>query len=309
MPPEVLYCSAAVACSNQIYVLGGVCKLDTTCPDKVYGIHSHNSVFYFDGNNPEKGWSDVPPMQLGRAFHSAVTLGSKIYVFGGSSTSPEYLDINDLKSSWKLLPEPPLEDMSYPVVDSANHRILVHFKSNDSLYALNVDDNNWCLLKDDFGGWPDSESSVIVDNVLYSLSPYGAPGFFFFPQSDQISFFLRAHGLGGNETSSLVAYDLAENKRLPTRWLSRFQGYAPSTAYLVHTGGSNLCVVWHSVASNTLEYIKFCVTRDSSGEVHARDSESETQVSESETWLPIEAKKLQIDDSVIDANVCQISLL
>ncbi|OMO65790.1 Kelch repeat type 2 [Corchorus capsularis] len=143
MLPEALYCSAAVACSNQIYVLGAACKLDTTCPDKVYDIQSHSSVFYFDGNNPEKGWSDVPRMQLGRPFHSAVALGSKIYVFGGSSTSPEYLDINDLKSSWKLLPEPPLEDMSYPVVDSANHRILVHFKSNDSLYALNVDDNNW----------------------------------------------------------------------------------------------------------------------------------------------------------------------
>ncbi|OMO65868.1 Galactose oxidase, beta-propeller [Corchorus capsularis] len=244
MPPEARGGSTAVACSNQIYVLGGFCNLDPTCPD------GKPSIF----------------KNLGR---------------------------------WKSLspPPPPLVEgsKSYPVVlDSALRRILVHFKSNDSLYAYYVDKNNWRLLKGGFGGWTKSVSSVIVDNVLYTLSTYGGRDFFFFPQSDETSLLLLAAydwgiDLSKKPTSSLVAYDLAENKPLPTRWLSRFKGYAPGTTHLVHTGGSNLCLVWHSVSRHSLEYIRFRVTRVS-GEVHAiGESESET--------------------SPIEANVCQISLL
>ncbi|OMO65832.1 Kelch-type beta propeller [Corchorus capsularis] len=289
MPPEARGSSTAVACSNQIYVLGGVCSRDGTCPDGESYHHFHDSVLYFDGNDPEKGWSPGKLMSLARARPSAVSFDSKIYAFGGYREGPlaEYLDINDPEKRWYpvLAPSPLFDgDMSYPVVlDSARRRILVHFMSNDSLYAYYVDDNRWCLLKKDFGGWTRSMSAVIVGNVLYTLSTYGELDFFFFPEHDKRSL------TADEPTSSLRAYDLGENKALPTRWLSGgFKGYAPVTSDLVHIGSNNLCLVWLSGVHNTLEYIKFSVTRDSSGEVHA------TSESESEARFPIKANVFQI---------------
>ncbi|OMP04833.1 Kelch-type beta propeller [Corchorus olitorius] len=244
MPPKPPQCSTAVACSNQIYDLGGLCLKGQTCPDGSER-HLHNNVYYFD------------------------PLDSKIYVFGGTTEGlfAEYFDIN--QNIWAPLPPPPPPppasnmdpySISDPIVlDSRRSQLLVHFQSNESLYAYYVDDKRWRLLKEDFGLWSNSPS-VIVDDVLYTLESFD------FAYSFSARF----------DECALRAYDLVENKPLRTKWLSPFQGRVHYRAYLFHIGSGNLCLLWPDYEG--LEFIKFSVSKNC-GEVHAiGDSESATHV-------------------------------
>ncbi|OMP09859.1 Kelch-type beta propeller [Corchorus olitorius] len=265
MPPKPRQGSTAVACSNQIYDLGGLCLKGQTCPDGSER-HLHNNVFYFDRNCPDEGWRTGPPMSVKRAMPYAVALDSKIYVFGGTTEGlfAEYFDIN--QNIWAPLPPPPPAlnmdpfSISDPIVlDSRRSRLLVHFESNESLYAYYVDDKRWRLLKEDFGLWTNSPS-VIVDDVLYTLESFD------FAYSFSARF----------DECALRAYDLVEDKPLRTKWLSPFQGRVHYSADLFHIGSGNLCLVWPDYEG--LEFTKFSVSKNC-GEVHAiGDSESATHV-------------------------------
>ncbi|OMO65831.1 Kelch-type beta propeller [Corchorus capsularis] len=207
-----------------------------------------------------------------RAMAYAVALDSKIYVFGGTTDTEgffaECFDIN--QKIWAPLPNPPFAShidpasISYPIVlDSPRSRLLVHFESNDSLYAYYMYDKRWRLLKEDFGLWT-GKPSVIVDDVLYTLDSFDFDYWF---------------STRYNRCSSR-AYDLVENKPLPTKWLSPFEGRLHFKTHLFHIGSGNLCLVW--LDYNGLKFIKFSVTKNC-GEVHAIGD------SESATFVPIEA--------------------
>ncbi|XVE52844.1 hypothetical protein DITRI_Ditri02bG0156800 [Diplodiscus trichospermus] len=152
--------------------------------------------------------------------------------------------------------------LSDPVlVDSSRSRILVHFACNRSLYAYYVDDKSRECLNENFGEW--STESVIVDDVLYSL----------FEGREDIYCFSAME-------CSLRAYDVVENKQLPTKWSSEFQICASNLADLFHLGNGKLCLAWYTKLGMLYAYV-ISVSKNS-GEIHA------TGESESVTCIPFE---------------------
>ncbi|KAK8511173.1 hypothetical protein V6N12_033453 [Hibiscus sabdariffa] len=172
MPPEARKYGTAVACGNRIYVLGGECTGDLFCPDgKFNNTHFHNCVFYFDSARPNCGWKRGPSMLVSRWFPSAVAAGGKIYVFGSTRRREGYFaEVFSVElDRWDRLPEPPVayglvpESVSdHVLLDASRSRILVHFKSNNSLQAFHfhADGGSWECVDPEFGVW--SEASVIV---------------------------------------------------------------------------------------------------------------------------------------------------
>ncbi|KAK8989369.1 hypothetical protein V6N11_063799 [Hibiscus sabdariffa] len=178
MPPDARPGGTAVACGNRLYVLGGVCVGDPSCPDlKFDSNHNNNCVFYFDCARPGCGWQRAPPMLVPRRIPSAVAIEGKIYVFG--STPPteccfaEIFNIHE--NRWDMLPPPPVSSLdllcsSDPVLfDHSRSRILVHFSTNHSLYAFSPapDGGSWECLDTEFWSW--ANASAIVDDVAYFL--------------------------------------------------------------------------------------------------------------------------------------------
>ncbi|KAK8989375.1 hypothetical protein V6N11_063805 [Hibiscus sabdariffa] len=178
MPPDARPGGTAVACGNRLYVLGGVCVGDPSCPDlKFDSNHNNNCVFYFDCARPGCGWQRAPPMLVPRRIPSAVAIEGKIYVFG--STPPteccfaEVFNIHE--NRWDMLPPPPVSSLdllcsSDPVLfDHSRSRILVHFSTNHSLYAFSPapDGGSWECLDTEFWSW--ANASAIVDDVAYFL--------------------------------------------------------------------------------------------------------------------------------------------
>ncbi|KAK8582183.1 hypothetical protein V6N12_072375 [Hibiscus sabdariffa] len=93
MPSDARNWGTAVSCRNRIYVLGGDCDGDSSCPDKRFNqIHAHNSVFYFDCDGE---WKKAPPMLFPRGSPAAVAIGSKIYVFGAVSVTGHFAEVFD----------------------------------------------------------------------------------------------------------------------------------------------------------------------------------------------------------------------
>ncbi|KAK8551281.1 hypothetical protein V6N12_039929 [Hibiscus sabdariffa] len=179
MPPEVGDGFSAVSCRNHVFVLGGACPMDPSCPDgKTRKIHSHDHVFCFDSDHPDHGWKKAPPMSVPRWRPTAVAAEGKIYAFMGYDLA-HFADIFDVSGSgWKLLTPPSDVDMgplrlSYPVLfDSPRSRILVHFGTHDfngkyPLYAYYIDDESWQCLNEDFGPWP--HGVALVDGLFYCL--------------------------------------------------------------------------------------------------------------------------------------------
>ncbi|KAK6270365.1 hypothetical protein POUND7_007470 [Theobroma cacao] len=281
MPPKARRGSTAVACGNQIFVLGGACGRDPTCPDgKIHEIHLHDYVFYFDYQHPENGWREVSPMLLQRMKPSAVTLDGKIYVFGGSAVG-RFAEVLDIGQNSRALLRPPYASnidpvsVSYPVLlDSSRSRILVHFACNNSLYAYNVNDKSWHCLNENFGKW--SFAAVIVDDVLYGLVD---------SREDLYCF---------SETEcSLRGYEVVENKHLPAKWLPEFQVCVPNHADLFQLGNGNLCLAWYSELEMHFYYIKFNVCKNS-GEVHATgESDSVTCVEFQTSYCQISLLELK----------------
>ncbi|KAK8989348.1 hypothetical protein V6N11_063780 [Hibiscus sabdariffa] len=178
MPPEARPYGTAVACGNRVYVLGGLCFADPSCPDLNFNtIHYNNCVFYFDCARPDCEWERAPPMLVPRQCPSAVAIGGMIYVFGStSSTGDCFAEVfNTHENRWDILPPPPVSSLdllrlSDPVIfDPSRSRILVHFSSNHSLYAFSPapDGGSWECLDTEFWSW--SSASVIVDDVAYFL--------------------------------------------------------------------------------------------------------------------------------------------
>ncbi|KAK8982571.1 hypothetical protein V6N11_046488 [Hibiscus sabdariffa] len=165
MPPEARKYGASVACGNRIYVLGGECSGDIFCPDgKFNNVHFHNCVFYFDSARPNCGWKRGPAMLVSRETPSAVAAGGKIYVFGSTRLSEGYFaEVFSVElGRWDLLPEPPVASGLVPesvsdhvLLDASRSRILVHFKSNNSLQAFHfhADGGSWECVDPEFGLW------------------------------------------------------------------------------------------------------------------------------------------------------------
>ncbi|KAK8992350.1 hypothetical protein V6N11_048434 [Hibiscus sabdariffa] len=180
MPPEARPDGTAVACGNRLYVLGGLCAGDPSCPDQIFdSTHYNNCVFYFDCARPSCGWKRAPPMLVPRLSPSAVTIGGMIYVFGstpltGGGCFAEVFNIHE--NRWDILPSPPVSSLdllcsSDPVLfDHSRSRILVHFITNHSLYAFSPapDGGSWECLDTEFWSW--ANASAIVDDVAYFLS-------------------------------------------------------------------------------------------------------------------------------------------
>ncbi|KAK9003088.1 hypothetical protein V6N11_060657 [Hibiscus sabdariffa] len=83
MPPEARQGTSAVAWLNSVYVLGGCCSRDPSCPDGVMNkSHFHNSVFCFDFDQPLRGWKEAPRMLVPRMNPIVVAAKGKIYAFG-----------------------------------------------------------------------------------------------------------------------------------------------------------------------------------------------------------------------------------
>ncbi|KAK8989359.1 hypothetical protein V6N11_063791 [Hibiscus sabdariffa] len=178
MPPEARPDGTAVACGNRLYVLGGLCAADPSCPDQIFdGSHYNNCVFYFDCARPGCGWQRAPPMLVPRRSPSAVAIEGKIYVFGSTPLTEccfaEVFNIHE--NRWDMLPPPPVSSLdllcsSDPVLfDHSRSRILVHFSTNHSLYAFSPapDGGSWECLDTEFWSW--ANASAIVDDVAYFL--------------------------------------------------------------------------------------------------------------------------------------------
>ncbi|KAK8624002.1 hypothetical protein V6N13_065361 [Hibiscus sabdariffa] len=153
MSPEVGIGFSAVVCRNHVYVLGGGCSMDPSCPDgETRKIHSHDHVFCFDYDHPDHGWKQAPRMSVPRWNPMVLAAEGKIYAFMGSEQFGDVFDVSG--SGWKLLTPPPDVDMASLHLSRLLHydpprsRILVHFETQDfrgkyPLYAYYVDSESW----------------------------------------------------------------------------------------------------------------------------------------------------------------------
>ncbi|KAK8992243.1 hypothetical protein V6N11_048332 [Hibiscus sabdariffa] len=108
---------------------------------------------------------------------AAVAIGGKIYVFGSTpSTGGCFVEVFNIHGNrWDILLPPPVSSfdllcLSDPVLfDFSRSRILVHFGSNNSLYAFSPtpDGGSWECLDTEFWSW--ANASVIVDDIAYFL--------------------------------------------------------------------------------------------------------------------------------------------
>ncbi|KAL4369180.1 hypothetical protein GQ457_05G033470 [Hibiscus cannabinus] len=250
MPSDARNCGTAVSCRNRVYVLGGRCSGDPSCPDKRFNqIHFHNSVFYFDCDGE---WKKAPPMLFPRGSPAAVATGTKIYVFGSVSViDGHFAEVFDTeRNRWETVPPPPAASG------------LVHFRSNGSLHAFYPDDGSWECLEPEFGRW--SRASAMVDNVVYFLY---TSGWDCWDQSDSRDF--------------LGAYHVVYKKWMPIKWKTESPLPIATIINLFHLGNGVMCVASYSELEYFFTYKKFRVHFDSdSGEINATvESESATIVS------------------------------
>ncbi|KAK8608027.1 hypothetical protein V6N13_023463 [Hibiscus sabdariffa] len=256
MPPETRSDGTAVACGNRLYVLGGLCVGDPSCPDlKFDSIHNNNCVFYFDCARADCGWQRAPPMLVPRLSPSAVAIGEKIYVFGSTPLTEccfaEVFNIHE--NRWDMLPSPPVSSLdvlcsSDPVLfDHSRSRILVHFSTSHSLYAFSPapDGGSWECLDTEFWSW--TNASTIVDDVAY---------FLFDPISDWVTHSDSRISFGG--------YHLVDKRWLPIRWHSDAPLPIWFSPNLFHLGNGLLCLATyssleHSMSEHAFNYIKIRV--------------------------------------------------
>ncbi|KAK8607965.1 hypothetical protein V6N13_023409 [Hibiscus sabdariffa] len=251
MPPEARPDGTAVACGNRLYVLGGLCAADPSCPDQIFdGSHYNNCVFYFDCARPGCGWQRAPPMLVPRRSPSAVAIEGKIYVFGSTPLTEccfaEVFNIHE--NRWDMLPPPPVSSLdllcsSDPVLfDHSRSRILVHFSTNHSLYAFSPapDGGSWECLDTEFWSW--ANASAIVDDVAY---------FLFDPISDWVTHSDSRISFGG--------YHLVEKRWLPIQWHSDTPLPIWFSPNLFHLGNGLLCLALYSMSDNVFNYKKIRV--------------------------------------------------
>ncbi|KAK8529930.1 hypothetical protein V6N13_102819 [Hibiscus sabdariffa] len=96
--------------------------MDPTCPDgKINSndFHSHDYVFCFDCEHPDRGWEEAPSMLHPRLRPVAVAAKGKIYAFEGSPLA-HFAEVFDVSGSgWE-----PLSIL--PGVDTATRRVSSH---------------------------------------------------------------------------------------------------------------------------------------------------------------------------------------
>ncbi|KAK8679728.1 hypothetical protein V6N13_145164 [Hibiscus sabdariffa] len=207
MPSDARNWGTAVSCRNRIYVLGGDCDGDSSCPDKRFNqIHAHNSVFYFDCDGE---WKKAPPMLFPRGSPAAVAIGSKIYVFGAVSVTGHFAEV--LSS-----PSPPV------FLDSSLSRILVHFFSNGSLHAFYPDDGSWECLEPEFDRW--HPAAAMVDDVVYFLPTSG----------------WDCWDRSIDSRDFLMAYHVVYKKWMPIKWKAESPLPLASLINLFHLGNGGL---------------------------------------------------------------------
>ncbi|KAK8618434.1 hypothetical protein V6N13_132426 [Hibiscus sabdariffa] len=191
---------------------------------------------------------------------SAIAIGEKIYAFG--STPPtggcfaEVFNIH--QNRWDMLPPPPvapfdLLHLSCPVLfDSSRSRILVHFRSNHSLYAFSPapDGGSWECLDTEFWSW--ANASVIVDDVAY---------FLFDPVSDWVTH--------SDSRISFGAYHIVDKRWLPIQWHSDSPLPVLDSPNLYHLGNGLICLAWYSELSNAFNYQKIRVVFCDDGQINA----------------------------------------
>ncbi|KAK8616388.1 hypothetical protein V6N13_017938 [Hibiscus sabdariffa] len=253
MPPKARSGASAVALGNRVYLLGGQCeRMDPTCPDgKINGknFHSHDYVFCFDCEHPDRGWKQAPCMLFPLLRPVAVAAKGKIYAFKGSGLG-HFAEVFDVSGTdWEPLSVPPdlnidTSRVTSPVLfDPPRSRILVHFRSGNGpnpLYAYHVDDESWECLDETFGTtW--SEATTLVDGVLYCLTD---------PDEETAACLLS------DRRCCLQAYDVVEKEWLPVKWLSKFSVWVPHRCGLYHLGKGHFCFAWYASALGVFEYRK-----------------------------------------------------
>ncbi|KAK8582229.1 hypothetical protein V6N13_145210 [Hibiscus sabdariffa] len=70
MPPDARDWGTVVSFRNHVYILGGKCDGDPSCPNKRFNqIYFHNSIFYLDCDGE---WKKTPPMLFPRCLPAVV---------------------------------------------------------------------------------------------------------------------------------------------------------------------------------------------------------------------------------------------
>ncbi|KAK8618317.1 hypothetical protein V6N13_132312 [Hibiscus sabdariffa] len=181
---------------------------------------------------------------------AAVAIGGKIYVFGSTpSTGGCFVEVFNIHGNrWDILLPPPVSSfdllcLSDPVLfDFSRSRILVHFGSNNSLYAFSPtpDGGSWECLDTEFWSW--ANASVIVDDIAY---------FLFDPISDWVTHSDSRISFGG--------YHLLDKRWLPIQWHSDAPLLILFSPNLFHLGNGLICLVWYSMLDHAFNYQKICV--------------------------------------------------
>ncbi|GLU01538.1 hypothetical protein SLE2022_188440 [Rubroshorea leprosula] len=221
---------AAVFVGSYLYVLGG------------HGGSDRNpvtDVFFVDTKRPQEGWTKAASMRCPRIRASAITVGGKIYVFGGQGDLGEVFD--PTTNSWDQFPQPPFVDclgfgpdrrvyLDCPVqLDSVKRRILIKFMKLSCFVAYYFEEERWTLLDSTkFNNLP--RPAVIVDDVLYFLRHF------------QLYRYLSAFDLDNGKTLDLVwSADLESDAKVVK--CSTYTGWC----VMLRLGKGKLCLAFNGV--------------------------------------------------------------
>lgn len=100
--PMMAYMPAVTAARDEIFMIGGLWEYPDGSPYLI------NQTFIY--NPVTNNWREGPPINIARAGHTAVTVGNKIFVIGGSvsynphtlTDSVEILDLSSPNPTWQI---------------------------------------------------------------------------------------------------------------------------------------------------------------------------------------------------------------
>ncbi len=168
-----------VAYNNKLYVYGGF----TTNEQNTGPGQYLNTLRIYDIASDT--WSDGPNFGGPRAFHNAVVLGNRMYVFGGKDSANTYYQnffaFNFLNNSWEtissLVPVPPRIWFSMSTYPATNSIYLFGGSGNDALpradlWQYNLSSGQWTRGPDAPFGPRYGHGSAVFNNYLFIM--YGS---------------------------------------------------------------------------------------------------------------------------------------
>ncbi len=167
------------AYNNKLYVYGGF----TTNEQNTGPGQYLNTLRIYDIASDT--WSDGPNFGGPRAFHNAVVLGNRMYVFGGKDSANTYYQnffaFNFLNNSWEtissLVPVPPRIWFSMSTYPATNSIYLFGGSGNDALpradlWQYNLSSGQWTRGPDAPFGPRYGHGSAVFNNYLFIM--YGS---------------------------------------------------------------------------------------------------------------------------------------